>query len=308
MKLGASFSHPHIEHLGIDPMDALKEFESLGLKWIRLGCYWRDIEEKKGKYNFEGTEKLIRFCDKNDIDVVIAIGMKAPRYPEYYIPDYIKLNVQKQIVDDKEVEERVLTFIKKCVETFANYNCVKVWQVENEPLDQSGPNSWKIDEKILKKEVNLVRKLDSSRKILINVWGNDLSERGVYKNVLSLADIVGLDLYTKHEFSVNGKFEKYIGPNDSVSKIKEIAKEISQNTELWITELQAEPWEPDIVSDKDNPPSFLPSSFEENMEYGVKLSPDVILLWGFEYWLYRKKKFNDERYWSEAIKAIKKYS
>jgi len=51
MIIGASFSHPYLEYLKINPQNALKEFKKLGLRWIRLGCYWNEIEKTPGKFN-----------------------------------------------------------------------------------------------------------------------------------------------------------------------------------------------------------------------------------------------------------------
>lgn len=84
MQLGASFSHPHLKFLGIDPLEAIKEFNKLGLKWIRLGSYWSESEKTEGKYSFSNLDPLVEFCEKNNIKVVLTVGMKAFRWPEYY--------------------------------------------------------------------------------------------------------------------------------------------------------------------------------------------------------------------------------
>ena len=52
MELGASFSHPHLKYLELDPLKAIKEFKSLNLEWIRLGCYWSEMEKVKNKFDF----------------------------------------------------------------------------------------------------------------------------------------------------------------------------------------------------------------------------------------------------------------
>ena len=90
MKLGASFSHVHLRSLGLNPLRAIEGFKTLNLPWIRLGCYWNEIEKQKGKYDFGNIEPLIEFCEKNNINVVLTIGMKASRWPEYYLPDWLE--------------------------------------------------------------------------------------------------------------------------------------------------------------------------------------------------------------------------
>lgn len=313
MQLGASLSHPHLRGLGIDSLRAIKEFRNLGLTWIRLGCYWNEMEKKEGQFTFDEISRLVEYCGTNNIKAVLTVGMKAPRYPEYYLPDWLseKLKLKNGEVitsKNKTLLNATLKFIEKTVNHFRKSPAIEVWQVENEPLDPSGSNGWKIDFSFLQKEVFLVRKTDLRRKILINLWGNELSERGLYRDARKTADIVGLDLYLHQPGTGFAKASKYIGPSDTKDKIKKIIDEIKKhNKKVWIAELQAEPWEPDeIVTKKKNPPSFLPRHFKENINYGIDLNPDVVLLWGFEYW-YWKKTNGDLRYWKEARNIIKKY-
>lgn len=312
MELGASFSHHHLQTLGLDPLSAIKEFKKLGLRWIRIGSYWAEIEKNKGEYNFDKLNSLIEYCEKNNLKVVLTIGMKAPRYPEYYIPNWLLENLKlgtftKIKKKNRELFESSLVFIGKVVDHFKKTSAIKIWQVENEPLDPAGPKWLSIDSSFLEEEVRLVKSLDSKRKILINTWGNELSRRKVYKKALRLADIVGFDLYLRHPIPYMTFLKKYIGPLDSKEKIKKVVEEINtQGKDFWIVEMQAEPWEPgELVTKKNNPPSFLPIHFDSNLKYGIDLNPKVILLWGFEYW-YWKKENGDFRYLEKAKEAIKK--
>lgn len=309
MKLGASFSHPHLSCLELDPDNAIKEFKSLGLEWIRLGCYWNEIEKIKGKYNFSQIDPLVEYCEKNKIKVVMTVGMKAPRWPEYYIPDWVNFNKRrftKISSDDSVLYKHTLEFVEKCVKHFQNSSIIKVWQVENEPLDPTGEKVWRIDYQFLKDETELIRKLQPDKKVLINTWGNLLTFRKVYRNAAKISDIVAFDIYLRHPPFLINKIKKYAGPTDTKSTFKKVFEELrSLGKEVWLAELQAEPWEKDeLVAKSDNPPSFLPEHFERNIGYTKDLEPDVILLWGFEYWLWRKEKFNDERYWIGAKRII----
>ncbi len=101
---------------------------------------------------------------------------------------------------------------------------------------------------------------------------------------------------------------RYIGPYDSIDKIKEISEEIKKmGKELMIAELQAEPWENgELVSKSDFPPSFRPEDFQKNLNYASKFNPSIVLFWGFEYWLWKKENGNSA-YWNEAKKTIKNF-
>ncbi len=312
MEIGASFSHRHLKSLGLNPLTALKEFKKLGLTWIRLGCYWDEIEETPGNFNFSQLDHLIKFCAEQNINVVLTVGMKAPRYPEYYLPKWLQekpLRLASISIKNKFLFEATQKFLTNCVKHFKINKAVKVWQVENEPFDPSGEKWWRISPEFLKAEVDLVRSLDSKRKIMVNVWGNEAAIRKTYYQAIKLADIVGLDIYLRHAaVSPLAKVGIYLGPTTSQKDLRKIGEEISNSgKEFWLAELQMEPWEPgELCTTKENPPSFLPKHFQENLAYGKALNPDVILLWGFEYWYWRKTN-GDNRYWEKAKEIFAKY-
>lgn len=308
MQLGSTFSHTHLKWLGHNPLAALKEYKSLGFSWIRLGVYWSQIEKKEGIYDFEELDKIVDLCKQMDLKIVLTIGMKAPRYPEYFIPNWLlckKTRLSSFTNNDSELFERLEKYIEKTVIHFKAEKAIKVWQVENEPLDPSGEKWWRISPEFLEREVELVRRLDSSRKIMVTLWGNELGKRKLYREALK-ADIIGIDLYLRHPlFFFFNFFNKYAGPLDTPDTIREIKQEIEDaGKEFWIAELQSEPWENDgTVTKKENPPSFSPHHFQSNIEYGISLKPSVLFLWGYEWW-YHKKQTGDRRYWDEANRVL----
>lgn len=310
MQLGATFSHPHLKWLGLDPMKAIKEYKKLGLKWIRLGCYWNEIEKIEGKFDFSNLDPLVEYCDKNKLKIILTVGMKAPRWPEYYIPNWLlkQLNYKKKKTitpKDAVLLEKILIFIRKCVEQYKKSSSIKVCQVENEPLDPSGPNYWSIHKSFLSTEIDAVIEFDKNTQTLINIWGNDMLPRLTHKKIPSTTDILGVDIYPKQYAQ---HINKYIGPRGTKTLMKHALSRFIKTDSLYITELQAEPWElGELVTNKDNPPSFTPTDFEKNLNYILEFKPKVIFLWGFEYWLWRKIKHNDNRYWSGAKKLTTKY-
>lgn len=312
MILGASFSHRHLLNLGIEPGTALVEYRKLNLTWIRLGCYWDEIERKEGKFEFQIIEKLIKDSQKLGLKIVLTVGMKAPRYPEYYFPKWLERKLRfkdgETIGDENKMLTSYLTrYIQTTIRKFKKYSAIKVWQVENEPLDPSGPHNWQISKNLLRKEVKIVRALDPFRPVLINLWGNELTLRGFYPTVAKLGDIVGLDIYFRCPRAFDSD-EKYVGPLDSDEKLGEIIKEIKKSKKsVWLTELQAEPWEPDeIVTSKKNPPSCLPRHITQNYQRIKDWDLDGVFFWGFEWWLYRKIA-GDKRYWKEVTKLLQNY-
>ncbi|OGK62095.1 hypothetical protein A2334_04520 [Candidatus Roizmanbacteria bacterium RIFOXYB2_FULL_38_10] len=298
--VGASFSHPHLLHLDFAFNNALEQYSQLGLKHIRLGCYWANMEKTPGIYDFSEIDSLVDACGKLGITITMTVGIKAPRYPEYYIPSWIvssiKLKNNSFVFENDMFNTALFSFIKATIIHFKNYPQIKYWQIENEPLDPSGPHWWRIDSELLEKEVVLVKDIDSDRPIMINLWGNELSKRNYYDKVTNLADIVGLDLYPKvPNKNILGKLIMQ-GPRDSDIHIQEVIKAITKKgKKVWISELQAEPWT--------IPDSCSPQQVMINAEWISDWEIDGVFFWGFEYW-YQQKMLGNIKYWTAAEKAI----
>jgi len=75
---------------------------------------------------------------------------------------------------------------------------------------------------------------------------------------------------------------------------------------IWITELQAEPWEPgELVHEgKQNPKTIHPDVIAITFNEIYSLGVETILLWGAEYWYFRKIKYSDLTWWQKAIRLI----
>lgn len=300
MILGASFSHRFLSYLHINPAQAIEAYKEVGLTWIRLGCYWDEIETTAGTYEVHVIEELLSYCDEHNIQVVLTIGMKAPRYPEYYIPSWLP-----QSSDDIRVQEACLSFITKTVTHLKHHSSIRVWQVENEPRDPSGPHHMTISSIFLNKEIETVKQMDPERKIMVTFWANDLLTRNLFTQFIDQVDIIGLDYYLRQPTKILGSYYRYRGPHDTKKQIKRVFSDIrSHGKEVWIAELQAEPWEPnEIHTSKYNPPSCIPEHLLTNMSYAKELDPDAVFLWGFE-WCYECLLKGDTRYWNTLKKLI----
>lgn len=299
--IGASFSHTHLSHLNLSITDALHEYNKLGLKWIRLGIYWSEVEKQKGVYDFTQMDMLLQQCKKLGIEVVMTVGMKAPRHPEYYFPSWLlkKIRLQKSMeigLDNKEICDSLFQYISTAVNHFKPHQSIQYWQVENEPLDPSGPLNLRIYLPLLREEISLVRQLDNSRPIVVNLWGNELTYRNYYPAVIGMADVIGLDLYRR--VPIASLFNKtiYRGPADSNNTIHKIITLIRKEGKgVWISEFQAEPW--------GKAESCTPKDITENTQWMLDFQTDALFFWGFEYWIQEKIK-NNLAYWDVAKQNI----
>lgn len=295
-KIGITFSHPHLQHLKLPVLEALDLALTMGFSHLRLGSYWSEIENEKDIYDFSTLQEILTKCEKVNQKVILTVGVKAPRWPEFYWPKYLP----EKDFNNKIVQEKLLHFIEITVLNFQKYSCLTHWQVENEPLGPSGPDQKTIPLAFLAKEAAVVKSIDT-RPILINVWTDYLKKSSLFKHVCSLADIVGLDIYYKqYVASLLGK-SIYKGPLLSETSLQKLIR--NSVKPVMITELQAEPWEKNEQGYlSDNPPSISPKIIEDNIKRTANLGVTEILLWGFEYWYYRMVK-GDTGY----IKTIKKY-
>ena len=298
MKLGISLSQKKLAELAIKLETALTESLKYNFSLIRLSLYWNEIETKKGKYNFSEIKKILNFYEKNNQDIILSIGVKAQRWPEYYWPNFI----ENKDPNDQNTQKLILKFLEKNIKELKKYKCIKYWQIENEALDPSGPHNQQIPLSFLKEEIKAVEKLDQ-RPIINTVWGNDLIKRKSLEQLNSLSEIIGLDLYYKQFIRETLGKAIYIGPQFSNKKLKKHLGKFPEN-KFWITELQAEPWEKDEKTYLSNSPkSISPKLLEKNLEKILTLPVETILFWGFEYWLW--KKLNGDNSYFKFIQNLK---
>lgn len=293
MIFGATLSHRELVHLGVDlafALQCVKELESL--RMLRICGYWDQLQPSPSQYDFSSVEPFLHFCEREKKACVFTLGMKAPRWPEFFLPSWLTS------ANESDIQPHLFTFMKQTIKHFHQQKCIKYWQVENEPLDPSGPHKKKISVALLQQEIELVRSLDPTRQIITTLWGNTLTQRGLLPSLASISDIVGVDLYWKVPFA---KFF-YSGPADSIDQLRSTLTKTEQP--YWITELQAEPWEhsPFDYLLKE-PRSFNIAQFKKNIEAGLALQPEVILLWGLEYWIWRRVH-GDEQFWEEVKRIL----
>lgn len=293
MKYGCTFSPRQLETLGLDPIKSLKTICKWPIAYIRVGCYWDEIEPTQNKYQTERIRNYLKIIEQSGKKAVVVVGMKSPRWPEFYIPEWAKS------FDETKLQTLTLKFIKTVVKDLRKFSVISHWQIENEPFDESGPDNIRISDSFIEQEIKLVRSLDNlndkSRPCVITVWGNDtVSRETLIKNAQNCsADIIGLDVYYKqYNFSVLGK-DFYRGPTFTNDQIKSQISKI--NKPLWIAELQAEPWEKnEQLYQADNPLSISISKLRGNLKKVSELNPEVILFWGVEYWLWRQEQGDSE--------------
>lgn len=296
---GVTFSARTMRDYNLDPQEAFQEIlDDLGVRKFRLIAFWDEIEKEKDMYNFADLDWQIEMASQKGAEIILALGQKAPRWPECHIPGWA------QALPEKERQERLLEFIEKVITRYKENSQIKIWQVENEPFFfRSFGNCPKLDKKFFEREIQLVRELDT-RPVMLTSSGEMSLWVGEYRR----ADIFGTSLY-KYVYNRLVGYMKYRIPAIFYHRKIALLKFLFGERRVIVSEQQGEPWihEGDI---KTAPPETLaktmtPEKFQEIIEYSKKCGFTEVYLWGVEWWYWLKTQGNNT-YWKMARELFKK--
>ena len=86
---GITFSVFYAEEFGLNWQETFVSIlDDLGIRHLRIPAYWNDIEKHDGVFDFTNLDWQITEAGKRNVDVVLALGKKLPRWPECHIPEW----------------------------------------------------------------------------------------------------------------------------------------------------------------------------------------------------------------------------
>jgi len=294
---GVNFSQKHSEFLGLDwQKNYLALIDDLGVKNIKLATYWDLIEPEKDEYRFEDLDWQIKTAEEKEVNLLLVIGMKTPRWPECHIPQWAKeLSKERQ-------QEKILDLVETIVLRYRDSKAINMWQVENEPFFPFGDCLW-VDKDFLKKEIELVKSLDyQNRKILIS----DSGEGSFWIQAAKLGDIIGTTMYRKVWVRQLATYITYPFPPIFYWRKAKIIEKLFDK-EVICVEMQAEPWGPALLYNsplEEQEKTMNLEQFRENIEFARKTGLKEFYLWGSEWWYWLKEKQNQPEIWQEAKKLF----
>lgn len=337
-ELGANFSCKRAEYLGQDCRAALTEvLDGLGVRLLRLSVYWSDVEQQPGVYDWSSIDWQLDAAHQRGARVVVSIGMKAQRYPEYWLPTWLRLtaNIPPQALpeDHPLVQQYLFPYLTAAARHVGAHPAVEAIQVENEPYVNYRPNrllrligrehyaptgekalhilflkfgwnatTWHISERFLAREVEAVRAAAPAQRLVLNhaSWVRTDSK---WRSLLRIGDVFGQSVYTKRQ---QGPWPWLyllpyrLGPL-SPNLPGQARAAATRGKELWITELQAEPFEAAGLDERRLSSgavrSFSPSWLEHNLRVARRSGATRVYLWGVEWWLYQRDRQGDARFW-----------
>jgi hypothetical protein len=313
IRLGISFARWRAEELGLDYRDAFTLLCGWGFDLVRLSTSWLEVDQ----FGYEHLDWLISEAGRLGQKLVLTVGMKALGWPEFYLP-------RSYPYGQWEAREALLLQVAATIRRYRECGHLLAWQIENEPFNRSGPQARTVDRSLVRAEAGLARRLDPGRPVMITAFAhfdagldrNSSRFQGNWRRRLGLIlpperealavlrrdDILGLDVYRSIGWQTEGRsWVARAAPDqlESVGRWKRVAER--QRKRLWITEAQAEPWEATRATHGD-PRSVQPEDIVDLYQRLSSLGPEVILLWGAEYWLWRER--NADARWSSAVRRI----
>lgn len=295
---GVTFSEKFSRELGLDWRENyLAILDELEPARLRLVAYWDDIERDPGTLDFSSLDWQLDEAERRDIPVILAAGLKMPRWPECHIPDWA------EALSKGKREEALRDYMRKVVERYRGRSGIVMWQIENEPFLMFGSCGTR-PAKVLEREIALVKAIDPSRPILVTDGG----ELGLWVRAASRGDVFGTTMYRKVYPEVIGPLlgviEYPIGPD--YFRVKE------RFTRWWtgkpdqrfiVSELQGEPWSPVHLREaplEEQLETFSPAYFADTIEYAKRAGFKEYYLWGAEWWWWMKQVHGVDDYWNYA--------
>jgi hypothetical protein len=306
--VGVSFSPERALGNGLDDLAAFRRLEAMRFAVIRLAVYWDGVDS----CGYGRLDRLVAEAEHAGQPLVLSVGMKAPGWPEFHVPAPLAAATP----DNPGLRAAALHHVRRTVERYRASPAIAAWQVENEPLDAAGPRRWRLGRDFLLQEIADVRRLDRRpivltafapvRRTCDHVSDRDGCDAGALAGVdatgsiaellgmLRPDDVLGLDVYT----GVGLSRAADCWPARAAGWLSLAG---SAGRRVWVTELQAEPWEPTPAT-LDRPVSTSPARIAADFAILRSLGYRQILLWGSEYWLRRDRQGDDR--WLETAAAL----
>jgi len=294
---GATFSQNFSEHLELDWQAAyLAMLDDLGVKYLRLPAYWKNIEPLPDRYDFTDLDWQISEAQKRDVKIILVLGRRQPRWPECHDPDWLAK------WSGQDVRQKLLKNMELVVKRYQNNPAIEMWQVENEPFLDFFGECPKISKSQLQEEIDLVKSLDS-RGILLT----DSGELSTWYPLSKMGDYFGSTLYRKTYNKYFGYWE-YFFIRPAFYRLKAVINGLAP-AKTFVAELQAEPWftnGPLNSTLAEHFKSMNTEQFISNAEFARQTNFSRAYFWGVEWWYWLKIKHNDATIWELAKKYFQK--
>lgn len=287
IKWGASFDPYYAESLGLDWQKTyLALLDEVGVDHLRLVAFWNTVEPADDQYDFERLDFQIREAERRGVQVILAIGRRLPRWPECHIPQWAKS------LSEEEQRNQVLELLPRIINRYKDSSAFEFWQVENEPYvtffgECPGPSA-----PFVREEMQIVESLDPTHPVLLT----DSGELSTWFGISQLGDNLGISMYrTIYDGNYTHLYLSYnpFFPQQYYRIKANIYKRLGWLKQIFVSELQAEPWGPKPLTEmtlEEQYRTLSPDKLRYNISFARSAGFDRIYLWGAEWWFYAREK------------------
>ncbi len=130
----------------------LEEIKKRGMNTVKHLAVWEDCEPEEGEFRFDNLKKLLGLCDKIGLDVLLEIRHKNRGFPRWFIEKYPECAMVTAdghrtwcgaCYNNPRYQEMNGRFVKRLVKELKGYQCLKYWDIWNEPhLNSTGDHHY----------------------------------------------------------------------------------------------------------------------------------------------------------------------
>jgi hypothetical protein len=293
--LGVSFEPDYAESLGLNPQQTMGALLSIGVRQFRLDSYWSDLEPSPGQYNFSELDWEFQKAEAKDAKIILTLGLRQPNWPECHMPSWA--TNEPVSVWQPQLE----AFMTAVINRYKDSPSLESYQLENEYFLKGFGTCTNYSRSRLVSEYNLVRKLDPTRPIIIGRSNNAIG----FPVGQPQPNEFSITVYRRvWDANLTHRYLEYPFPAWYYGFLAGVQK-IFEGRNMIIGELQTEAWAPDNksltqISLAEQNKSFNAARFTSTVNFAKATGMKEILLWGAEYWYYRKEILHDPSLWNVA--------
>ncbi|GMR18923.1 MAG: hypothetical protein BMS9Abin34_045 [Patescibacteria group bacterium] len=284
---GSSFDSYYAEDLGLDwKKTYLALLDEVGVDHLRLVAFWNVVEPEDDRFDFKRLDFQMREAEKRGVKVLLGVGRRLPRWPECHIPDWAKA------LSEERQQEKALEFLPQVVNRYKKSSALEFWQVENEPYVWFFGECPRPDTAFVREEMETIRALDPDHPLLLTESG----ELSTWFKISRLTDYMGISMYRIiYDGNYTKRYQSYrpLFPQQYYRIKTNFYKWAGWLKEVFVSELQAEPWGPKPLTEmtlEEQYQSLSPEKLRYNLRFARSTGFDRFYLWGAEWWFYAREK------------------